>query len=146
MEKLSERPIREEKVKRLKSKILAEIEEEQAYLKFVMSEYKDQFDEFLAQYYQLMQLKNYIMTEHSFFDYEASSEKEDYIIYKINEKTLDIWLQDHYHFITAFLSRVYDNPWALFDMLNDRYFGYHFTNIFDEIAYDMKKEKDANGR
>ena len=117
---------------------------EQAYLKFAMSEYEDDFDKFLAQYYQLMQLKNYIMTEYSFWNYEASSKKEDYIIYKIDEKTLDIWLQDHYNFVTAFLLRVHDNPWALFDMLNDRYFGYHFTNIFDEIAYDMKKEKLTN--
>ena len=138
MEKLSERPIREEKVKRLKSKILAEIEEEQAYLKFAMSEYKDHFDAFLEQYYQLMQLKNYIMTEHSFFDYEALSEKDDYIIYQITEKTLDIWLQDDYNFARDFMLRVYDNPWALFDMLNDRYFGYQFTNIFDIIVYDKE--------
>lgn len=141
MDKLSERPIREEKVKRLKSKILAEIEEEQAYLKFAMSEYEDHFDEFLEQYYQLMQLKNYIMAEHSFWNYEASSEKDDYIVYQITEKTLDIWLQDDYNFARAFMLRVYDNPWELFDMLNDRYFGYHFTNIFDIIVYDKKQEE-----
>lgn len=140
-EKLSERPIREEKIKRLKEKILAEIEEEYERLRFWMSEDSEHFDDYVEQYYQLAQLKNYITSEYALWCYEAMYEKDDYVVYQVSEKTLDIWLQDDYNFVIAFMIEVQDRPWALFEMLNDRYFGYQFTNIFAEIAYDKKKEE-----
>lgn len=141
-EKLSERPIREEKIKRLKEKILVEIEEEYERLRFWMSEDSEHFDNYVEQYYQLAQLKNYITAEHTFWNYEAMYEKDDYVVYQVSEKTLDIWLQDDYNFVIAFMIEVQDRPWALFKMLNDRYFGYQFTNIFAEIAYDKKRRDE----
>ena len=141
-EKLSERPIREEKIKRLKEKILAEIEEEHERLRFWMSEDSKHFDDYVEQYYQLAQLKNYIASEHTLWCYEVMDEKEDYVVYQVTERDLDIWLQDDYNFAMSFMVRICDSPWALFDVLNDGYFGYHFTNLFDRIAYDEKIRRD----
>lgn len=138
-EKLSERPIREEKIKRLKEKILAEIKEEHELLRFWMSKDSENFDYYVERYYQIAQLKNYIMDEYTFWSYEAMDEEYDYVVYQVSEKTLDIWLQDDYNFAIAFMIEAQDNSWALFRMLNDRYFGYQFTNICDEIAYDIKR-------
>lgn len=140
-EKLSERPIRAEKIKRLKAKILAEIEEEHELLKLGMSEDSEHFDEYVECYYQLTQLKNYIASEHAFWTYEAMYEDNDCVIYQITDKTLDIWLQDDYNFVHSFIVKIYGNPWALFEMLNDRYFGYQFTNLLDIIIYDERGGK-----
>jgi hypothetical protein len=144
-EKLSERPIREEKVNRLKTKILAEIEEEHGYLKYLMLDDDDYFDEHLEQYYQLTQLKYYIQAEDTFFAYEMMSEVHDCIVYQISDEDLNIWLQDDYNFVHSFLTEMFDNPWSLFKRLNDEYFGYHFTNFFEKMAYEEKiKRRDSN--
>ena len=143
-EKLSERPIREEKINRLKTKILAEIEEEHELLKFWMSKDSEHFDYYIEQYYQLVQLKNYIIAENTFWTCEAIYEKEDCVVYQVPDKTLDIWLQNDYTFVSHFMVRISDNPWALFEMLNDHYFGYHFTNILDMIIYDERTANNNN--
>ena len=140
-EKLSERPIREDKVKRLKAKILAEIAQEQEMVKQFMSEDNDAlFDKNIEMYYWLTKLKEYIEVEHAFWGYEAMSEADDCIIYQVPERDLDIWLQDHYNFTLNFMLAVADRPWALFDMLNDHYFGYHFTNLIEIMAYEDKEK------
>lgn len=142
-EKLSGRPIREEKVSKLKIKILAEIEKEHNYLKCLMFDDDDYFDEHLEQYYQLTQLKYYIQAEDTFFCYEMMSDVHDCIVYQISDQDLNIWLQDDYSFVHSFLTEMFDNPWNLFKRLNDKYFGYHFTNFFEKIAYEEKiKRRD----
>jgi hypothetical protein len=128
----------------LKEKILAEIKEEHELLRFWMSKDSENFDCYVERYYQIAQLKNYIMEEYTFWSYEAMDEEYDYVVYQVSEKTLDIWLQDDYNFVIAFMIEAQDNSWALFGMLNDRYFGYQFTNIFDEIAYDIKRGEMNN--
>lgn len=142
-EKLSERPIRAEKVSRLKTKILAEIEKEHDHIKHLMLDEDDYFDEHLEQYYQLTQLKYYIQAEDTFFGYEMMSDVHDCIVYQISDEDLNIWLQDNYNFVHSFLVEMLDNPWNLFKRLNDRYFGYQFTNFFEKMAYEEKiKRRD----
>ena len=142
-EKLSERPIRAEKVSKLKTKILAEIEKEHNYLKCLMLDEGDHFDEHIEQYYQLTQLKYYIQAEDTFFGYEMMSEVHDCIVYQISDEDLNIWLQDDYNFARSFLAEMLYHPCGLFVRLNDKYFGYHFTNFFEKMAYEEKiKRRD----
>ena len=140
-EKLSERPLREEKVSRLKSKIIAEIERTCDNLKYLMFDDDGYFDEYLEQYYQLTQLKKYIQAENTFFGYTMMSEIHDCIIYWISYEDLNIWLQDDYHFANYFLIEMSNQPWSLFEKLNDKYFGYHFTNFFEKMAYEDKLKR-----
>ncbi len=144
-EKLSERPIREEKVNRLKTKILAEIEKEHEYLKYLMLDDDDYFDEHLEQYYQLTQLKYYIQAEDTFLGYTMMSKTHDCIVYCISDEDLNIWLQDDYRFVNYFLIEMSNQPWSLFEKLNDKYFGYHFTNFFEKMSYEDKlKRRESN--
>lgn len=140
-EKLSERPIREEKVNRLKSKIIAEIEKTCGSLKYLMFDDDDYFDECLEQYYQLTQLKKYIQAEDTFLGYTMMSEAHDRIVYWISDEDLNIWLQNDYHFANYFLIEMSNQPWNLFEKLNDKYFGYHFTNFFEKMSYEDKLKR-----
>ena len=144
-EKLSERPLREEKVNILKTKIIAEIEKACGSLKYLMFDDDGCFDEYLEQYYQLIQLKCYIQSEDTFLGYTMMSEAHDCIVYWISDEDLNIWLQDDYHFANYFLIGMENQPWSLFEKLNDKYFGYHFTNFFEKMAYEKKiKRRDNN--
>ena len=138
-EKLSEKSIRAEKVAKLKVKILKEITEEQSEIKLLMDDCGNAFDMLVEEYYQLLQLKKYVEDDNSFCRYEAMYGDIDVIIYSVSSEEIDIWLQEDYNFVVCFMSKVREIPEAIFRMLNDDYFGYQFTNIFDKIEYDKKK-------
>ena len=138
-EKLSEKSIRMDKVAKLKSKILKEIAEEQEDIKLLINDCENDLDMLIEEYYQLLQLKKYVEDDNSFCRYEAIHGDIDVIIYSVSSEEIDIWLQEDYNFVVCFMSKVREMPEAIFGMLNDDYFGYQFTNIFDKIAYDKKK-------
>ena len=143
-EKISNIPIREDKVKRLKAKILTEIEEELSVIKTEMNEYlsnDDVFDYIVKRSFALLHLKQYIEREHTFMSYEAQYPDNDIIVYMVSDKYLEIWLQEDYSFVFNFLFEVEENGFNIFPLLTDHYFGYHFTNIFDSILYDKKMEE-----
>ena len=141
-EKISDIPIREDKVKRLKTKILTEIEKELEIIKMEMNEYlsnDDVFDYFVKRSFALLYLKQYIEKEYTFMSYEYQD--KDIIIYMVSDKYLEIWLQEDYSFVFNFLFEAEENGFNIFPLLTDHYFGYHFTNIFDSILYDKKMEE-----
>lgn len=148
-EKLSEKSIRMSKVVELKAKIIKEIAEEHDEIKLLIGDCKNDFDMLgdcendfdmlVEEYYQLLQLKKYVEDDNSFCRYEAIHGDIDVIIYSVSSEEIDIWLQDDYNFVACFMDKVREMPEAIFGMLNDDYFGYQFTNIFDKIAYDKKK-------
>lgn len=141
-EKISDMPIREDKVKRLKTKILTEIEKELEIIKVEMNEYlsnDDVFDYLVKRSFALLYLKQYIEEEYTFMSYEYQD--KDIIIYMVSDKYLEIWLQEDYSFVFNFLFEAEENGFNIFPLLTDHYFGYHFTNIFDSILYDKKMEE-----
>ena len=146
-EKISNIPIREDKVKRLKTKILTEIEKELNIIKTEMGEYMsndDAFDYLIKRSFAILYLKRYIEREHTFMSYEAQYPDKDIIIYMISDKDLEIWLQEDYCFVFNFLFEAEEKGFNVFPLLTDHYFGYHFTNIFDSILYDKKMEEQKN--
>lgn len=141
-EKISDMPIREDKVKRLKTKILTEIEKELEIIKMEMNEYLSNdnvFDYLVKRSFALLYLKQYIEKEYTFMSYEYQD--KDIIIYMVSDKYLEIWLQEDYSFVFNFLFEAEENGFNIFPLLTDHYFGYHFTNIFDSILYDKKMEE-----
>lgn len=139
MERISDEPIRKEKVKRLKEKILAEIEKEFENKKKYMSSDND-FELFIKESFAMLCLKQYIEKENTFMLYEAKYYNEDIVIYMVSDRELEVWLQDDYSFLYSFLYEAERHDYNVFLMLNDKYFGYSFTSVLDYILYDKRKE------
>lgn len=140
-ENKSEKPIREDKIKRLKEKVLAEIANELKLIKRDMRSYMSNdkaFDFLVKQSFTLLNLREFIESEYAFQSCEA--EYEDVVVYTVSSKDLDIWLQDDYSFTHNFLIRAEDCGYDVFSLLNNNYFGYNFTTIFDTILYDKRLE------
>ena len=146
MEKISDFSKRKEKVKRLKEKILFELEREMRLAKrdmltWLMEEYEEEdFNFLLKTNVALMELKGFVEQENSFMRYTYQNDKEDIIIYCISEEKLDIWLQDEYSFVSNYLLQVYDHEYQMTPFVDEEYFAYRFTNFFDTMLYQKKQE------
>ena len=68
--------------------------------------------------------------------YEAKYNDKDIVIYMVSDRNLDIWLQKDYSFVENYLLKAEEAGYNIFSILNDKYFGYNFTNIFDSILYE----------
>ena len=150
-EKISEIPIREVKIKKLKEKILEEIDKYLVRNRTDMKDYLvdnedviEDWDFMVTQEFSLLRLKEYIENDNTFWSFEARYNDKDIIIYKVSDRTLNIWLQEDYNFVSNFLYKIeFEGFSDVYEILNDRYFGYEFTNIFDEIQYDDRM-KNSN--
>lgn len=150
-EKISDKPIREEKIKRLKEKILKEIEEELERFKRDLTydltngiEDEYEFERTISTMSCLYKLREYIKWKHSFKKVYAEYIQHGTIIYAVPIREIDIWLQEKYNFASQFLFNIEHKEYIVVEeMLSDDYFGIHFTNIFDRIAYDRKLEKET---
>ena len=92
----------------------------------------------------MLRWKEYIENGDTFWSFEARYNDKDIIIYDVSDKKLNIWLQEDYDFVSKFLCKIeFEGFRDVYEILNDRYFGYEFTNIFDEIQYDDRM-KNSN--
>lgn len=143
-EKISDKPIRNEKVKRLKAKILAEIDQEMSIIKDEIRMYladNEYFGSLIKRSFALLNLKEYIEGESAFQHIEAEYFDIDAVVYVVSDRSIDIWLQEDYSFVSNFLYRVEDYGYDVFYILNDHYFEYNFTTVFDRMVYDNKKKR-----
>ena len=76
-------------------------------------------------------------------DYQYRNIDRDIIIYTISDKDLNIWSQEDYSFVTRFLVESERIDYDVSQLLNDKYFGYSFTDISESILYDKKQNKTA---
>ena len=142
-EKISDEIIRIEKVKRLKQKILSEIDD-------ILSKYRNGLSENLndrgfefcvRRSFALLELKKYVETEYSFMSYEVKDYNNDIVVYIVSDKDLNVWLQEDYSFAISFLIQAEDVDYDVFQLLNDKYLGYNFTDMCEYILYDKKQDK-----
>lgn len=141
-EKLSNEPKRRIKVSKLKKKILEEIKKELDIYKRVIGETNsdDVFFDLVRRGFVLLELQRYIENKNTFMRQYANFEYDDIVIYIVSEKSLNIFLQDDYHFVFKFLLNAEENDWNVFKMLDDQYFEHEFISIIDSILYDKKQE------
>lgn len=141
-EKVSDELIREEKVKKLKTKILSEIAKElnltKEEIKWCLLDGDDDFDFLVKRSFVLLNLKEYIEWEGSFCRFTYRDPANDIIIYSVSDRQLNMWLQDDYYFVHHFLTQAEDYGYDVFPLLNDNHFGYRFNSILDNIIYDNK--------
>ena len=142
-EKVSERHLREEKVKKVKEKILTEISEKLVKFKkeIILHVSNDEcFDYYIKRCFALHRLKEYLGCEYTFMEVEVEYPDRDIIIYTISDRDLNIWLQDTYSFTSEFLHNAVEFEHDIYSILNDRYFAHQFINLIDYATYDEKKE------
>lgn len=144
-EKISDEIIRIEKVKKLKQKILSEIDDLLSKYRNGLSEnLNDRGFEFcVRQSFALLELKKYVENEYSFMSYEAKDYNNDIVVYTISDKDLNIWSQEDYSFVTRFLVESEIVDYDVSQLLNDKYFGYNFTNVCESILYDKRQNKNS---
>lgn len=144
-EKISDEIIRIAKVKKLKQKILSEINVSlNRYRNMISKNPNDKSCEFcIKQSFVLLKLKEYIEDKYSFMDYQYRDAGRDIVIYTISDQNLNIWSQEDYSFITRFLVEAENVDYDVSRLLDDRYFGYNFTNICESILYDKKQNKTS---
>lgn len=149
-EKISDKPIREEKVKRVKAKILSEIAKElyafKEEMKICLLDNDDDFNFLAKRIFVLLNLKEYIEDDYSFMAYTYKNPAMDIIIYYVSDECLSIWLQDNYSFVFNFLRQAEKCEYDVFSLLNEDYFGYNFTSIMDIVIYNekIKEQKEVN--
>lgn len=144
-EKISDEIIRIEKVKKLKRKILSEINVRLNKYRNMTSKIPNDkgYEICIKQSFALLKLKEYIEDKYSFMDYQCRDSSRDIVIYTISDKDLNIWLQEDYSFTINFLIKAESVDYDIFQLLNDEYFGYSFTNIRESILYDKKQNKSV---
>ena len=142
-EKISDEIVRREKIRKLKEKIILEIEKRISnYKKELQSNIEDElFNYYIKGFFVLLELKQYLESDYCFMEYEAKYNDKDIVIYMVSDRDLDIWIQNDYSFVENYLLKAEEAGYNIFSILNDKYFGYNFTNIFDSILYDEKQRK-----
>lgn len=145
-EKISEIPIRKKKIKKLKAKILEEIDK---YTKRIHENIKqylvnnenvlEDWNFTITEEFSLLRLKEFIEEPETFQSFEARYDDKDIIIYQVSDENLNVWLQEDYDFTFNFLCKViHEGFYDVYEILNDRFFGYEFTNIIDKIQYQER--------
>lgn len=148
-EKISEMSIREEKIEKLKTKVLAEIDKYTKRMHEGIKQYLinnenglEDWDYMISEEFLLLRLKEFIEQLRLFQSIETRYENKDIIIYQVSDENLSIWLQEDYNFTHNFLFKIKHEGFGdVYKILNDRFFGYDFTNIFDRIQYHDKLKK-----
>ena len=150
-EKISDESKRQEKVNRLKSKILTDINKKIDACKLELhsdTTSDEDYSFWVYRCFYLLELKKYIKDKHAFMCWTYECEDKDIRIYVVNDLYLNIWLQDDFSFIDNFLYNLefeteielkYSN---MYSYLNDNYFGYNFTNILDVARYERDHKKE----
>lgn len=152
-EKISDESKRQEKVNRLKSKILTDINKKIDVCKRELhsdATSDEDYSFWVYRYFYLLELKKYIEDKYTFMCWTYEYKDKDIRIYIIKDLYLDIWLQDDYPFVNTFLynlefeTEIKCNYSNIYSYLNDNYFGYNFTDIVDEVLYKQKLQKNCS--
>lgn len=124
---------REEKVAKVKKKILNEIDSllkrykaETAQTDFSMED----FEFVVKNSFILIKLRDYICNPASFNQMWNKG-------YIISDLHIDIWLQEDYTFAFKFLYKAEEHDYNIKSLLNDNFFELYFTNIVEEALYEQ---------
>ena len=146
-EKTCDKKIRLEKVNKVKTKILAEIEKELKLLKedieaIIPEENYEYYVYCIKQSFSLFALKDYINSKYTFMDWEAMN--DEFVVYKISDEQLNIFLQDEFSFVIIFLMKVEEKGFNVFPLLTDAYFGYRFIPVIETVRYRQRIDNSNN--
>lgn len=125
---------RDEKIIKLKNKILNEIDSLLKKYKTTAVQAESSMETFefvVKNSFALLKLKDYVNNPASFNQIRDKS-------YIISDLHINMWLQKDYDFAFDFLSNAEDHDYNVIPLLNDNFFESYFTDIVDEILYKQK--------
>ena len=148
MEKVSDQEKRIELIKAFKEKVNRELDSilknEMLYAKsFCFDDIKDLYSD---NYKEFKCISNKIticlflrewIEEYSFLEYMRKNEKDDYIVYKISNRHLRLWLQKDYYFVESLIYKFGLETL----MINDRMLEYYLTSVIEEAIFTKKEEE-----
>ena len=87
----------------------------------------------------MARLRDFIADSSAFQTIEAEYPVHDLVIYQVSDEYLNIWLQNDYNFALNFLDEIeYGKIFDVYEILNDRYFGYEFVSAIEAVIYREK--------
>lgn len=126
---------RDEKIAKLKKKILNEIDSLLERYKAEASQ-AESFEFAVKNSFALIKLRDYTCNPASF----NQMWNNDYIISDLH---IDMWLQEDYSFVFNFLYNAEEHNYNIIPLLNDNFFELYFTDIVDEALYKQKLQKNC---
>lgn len=126
---------RDEKIAKLKKKILNEIDSLLERYKAEASQ-AESFEFAVKNSFVLIKLRDYINNPVSFNQIWNNG-------YIISDLHIDMWLQEDYSFVFNFLYNVEEHNYDIIPLLNDNFFELYFTDIVDEALYKQKLQKNC---
>lgn len=149
-EKLSEMPIRQEKVNQLKTKLLGEVSEELNHYFEMLHENKfvagdEHAEKIITRMHNLYELQAFLNWEEGFMCAHNVYPEVDVIVYKLDSNTID-WMLQEEHLLNHILFYIEHSRQPAELVLSDRFFQYDVFSTFDKIAWDKKKEQSVEER
>ena len=126
---------RDEKIAKLKKKILNEIDSLLERYKAEASQ-AESFEFAVKNSFALIKLRDYINNPVSFNQIWNNG-------YIISDLHIDMWLQEDYSFAFNFLYIAEEHNYKIIPLLNDNFFELYFTDIVDEALYKQKLQKNC---
>lgn len=126
---------RDEKIIKLKKKILKEIDSLLERYKAEASQ-AEIFEFAVKNSFALIKLRDYTCNPASFNQMWNKG-------YIISDLHIDMWLQEDYSFAFNFLYNVEEHNYDIIPLLNDNFFELYFTDIVDEALYKQKLQKNC---
>lgn len=126
---------RDEKIAKLKKKILNEIDSLLERYKAEASQ-AESFEFAVKNSFALIKLRDYINNPVSFNQIWNNG-------YIISDLHIDMWLQEDYSFAFNFLYIAEEHNYNIIPLLNDNFFELYFTDIVDEALYEQKLQKNC---
>lgn len=126
---------RDEKIAKLKKKILNEIDSLLERYKAEASQ-AESFEFAVKNSFALIKLRDYINNPVSFNQIWNNG-------YIISDLHIDMWLQEDYSFTFNFLYIAEEHNYNIIPLFNDNFFELYFTDIVDEALYKQKLQKNC---
>lgn len=126
---------RDEKIAKLKKKILNEIDSLLERYKAEASQ-AESFEFAVKNSFALIKLRDYINNPVSFNQIWNNG-------YIISDLHIDMWLQEDYSFAFNFFYIAEEHNYNIIPLLNDNFFELYFTDIVDEALYKQKLQKNC---
>jgi hypothetical protein len=121
---------RQNKVKKIKERILEEIKKERSYY---ISTFKENVDYNAKMICLLIFLKEYVLENETFSEHFYCNDK---LTYLISDNTLNMLLTYNFSIVDKWLANLENNSgiFNLDDFLNDNYFEHHFFSIYEKMS------------
>lgn len=145
-EKFSDRPIRQEKVNRLKERLTAEINELlrkdiEALRRDSLLENDPFVRSFIDEAHSLYVLRDYLRDDFALMRTHAICEHQNTIVYRVSDTTIE-WMLQEESLLNSILFRIMQYGGCVETVLSEEFFEYDVFGVMDRVVWDKSKKKE----